>query len=679
MKKLLILLLIPILLFTMPKLEVQATNGLPYATYTYSSAVHRLVWTQDAYLPLSERDNLDGLTLDEPKDLTIDQNDNVYVADYGHSRVIKYSLQDNQSEIIGEGILDQPMGVHVAADGSVYVADYGLKQGLKFVYNSSTLQYEVTTIYEKPTNSPYFSESDPFDPTKIVTDRGGNVYMLLAGNVNGLAEFENNGNFFGFFGGNTIPSTLDNVLKYMLFDETQRREWFQMIPDPVYNIAIDKDGLILTTTQGQPGYLKLNIANIVYNQSIWGLENTEDLYVGPYETIFTITQDGYITEYGPDGSTLFVFGGTDTYGQKGLFESPSAIAVDSKSNIYALDSKTSSLQVFMPTEFADLVHYAIDLYQDGQYAESLEPWQQVLEMNALFDLANQGIGDAYFAEMNYKDAMTFYEVARDQDGFSNAFWEVRNAFLLGSGNIIVAVLLGLVALYLINAFTHFMTYVTKPFKKLKKKLQTYKLYNELVFPFYIFRHPADGYYGIKREKKGSYLSAFIYISLFFLAYIYWIYETSFLFNDRIASEINLFQQIVVIFVPFVLWVVANYLVCSIRDGEGKFRDVFQASAYTLLPMIITFPLVAIISKGLTYNEAFIYHTVLDIGIAITVIYFIVMVKEIHFYDMKPTLGNIFISIFTGLMIMAVIVIVYLLLGEVYGLFSDIVRELTNRG
>jgi len=275
--------------------------------------------------------------------------------------------------------------------------------------------------------------------------------------------------------------------------------------------------------------------------------------------------------------------------------------------------------------------------------------------------------------------MTYYEVARDQDGYSNAFWEVRNEYLLGSGNIIVAALLIMFALYLVNLFTHFMVYVGVPFKKAKDKLKNYKLFNEMVFPLYIFKHPADGYYGVKREKKGSNLSATIYLLLFFLAYIYWIYETSFLFNERIASEINLFQQIVVIFVPFGLWVIANYLVCSIRDGEGKFSDVYQASAYSLLPMIITFPLVTIISQGLTYNEAFIYHTLLDIGIIVTVVYFIVMVKEIHFYDMKPTLVNIFISIFTAIMIMAVIIIVYLLLGEVYNLFSDIIRELTNRG
>jgi hypothetical protein len=109
----------------------------------------------------------------------------------------------------------------------------------------------------------------------------------------------------------------------------------------------------------------------------------------------------------------------------------------------------------------------------------------------------------------------------------------------------------------------------------------------------------------------------------------------------------MFQQIITIFVPFFLFVLQIILVCSIRDGEGKLRDVYHASAYTLLPMIITFPLAAIVSKGLTYNEAFIYSTIMFIGLFITGVYFIIMIKEIHFYDMKPTISNLLITIFTG--------------------------------
>jgi tetratricopeptide (TPR) repeat protein len=675
MKKTLTLLIL-LCLALIPSLTLSA-NGLPYRTFTYSQANDRFVYTQDAYLPLSVSYDLAGMTLNEPEDITIDRNDNVYIADRGNSRVIKYSLDDNDVTIIGEGVLNEPTGIHVGIDQAVYIADFANKEGYKFVLEDD--DYVLRTTYQKPIGTPYFTENDPFEPTKIVTDQGNNVYLLLAGNINGMAEYENSGQFFGFFGGNRIPSTWDNILKYILFDETQRRNWFQMIPKPVHNVAVDRDGLILTTTKGDMGYLKLNIANFVYSSSVWGYDDIEDLFVGPFNTIFTANRDGYITEYGPDGSVLFVFSGPDQNKQKGLFASPSGIAVDSKSNIYVIDKQTHALQVFIPTEFADLVHHAIALYQDGKYKESLQPWQEVLKMNSLFDLANKGIGDAYFAEEAYEQAMEYYLVARDSDGYSDAFWEVRNAYLLGSGGMLVTVLLSLFVLYVVNKFTHFMSYVIKPIDKLKARLRDYRLYRELVYPFYIFKHPGDGYYGIKRENKSSGLSATIYLFLFFLAYLLFIFQASFLFNPVVSTEINLFQQVMGIFLPFFLFVVANYLVCSIRDGEGRLKDVYHASAYTLLPMIIVLPLATIISNGLTYNEAFIFQTIMSIGIFVTVIYVIIMVKEIHFYDMKPTIWNLLITIFTGLMILAVVIIVYLLLNEVYTLVSDVIRELILRG
>jgi hypothetical protein len=165
---------------------------------------------------------------------------------------------------------------------------------------------------------------------------------------------------------------------------------------------------------------------------------------------------------------------------------------------------------------------------------------------------------------------------------------------------------------------------------------------------------------------------------FFATYLIWIYETNFLFNGLIPSEINIVEQIIGVFVPFGLWVVSNYLVCSIRDGDGKLKEVFQASALTFLPMIITFPILTVISHALTLNESFIYELIYGIGVSFTVVYLFIMVKEIHFYDFKPTFKNIFITIFTGIMLMAMTLIVVFLLGEVYQLIADIIQEVNSR-
>lgn len=678
MKKLWIVVIFLSLLVLIPKTKVEA-NGITYSTFTYSQNQRRLVSTQDAYLPISMTNALGDLILNAPEDIFIDKDDNIFIADTGNKRVIRYDLQNDKTFIIGEGTLSQPKGVHVDINGNLYVADGGLRAGVKYSHNEELDEYQLVQKYEKPINSPYFKEEDPFNPAKIITDNGGNVYIVLSGNINGLAEFKNDGEFFGFFGGNRLPNTFDNIVRSLLFDQEQRRRWFKMIPPPVYNVGLDNNGLVITVTKGQRGYLKLNIANLVYSQSNWGNENLEDITVGPYNTIFAIGQDGRIYEYTDEGQLLFMFSGQNTSRQKGLFNSPSGIAVDSKNNIYAIDIKDSTLQIFTPTIFADLVHASIDYYQKGLYSKSKAPWEEVLRMNVLFDVANKGLGDAYYAEGNYSQAMHYYQLSRDVSGYSNAFWEVRNEALLKSAAWIVYFLIGLIAFAILNSFVKITAYAKIPFKKANQGLSNFKMYQEIKHNFYTIRKPADGFYGIKREKKSSNLTAFLMLLVFFISYLMFIYLTKFTFNNRLVSEINLFQEILKVFVPVGLWVIANYLVSSIREGEGKLSNVFQGTVVALLPLTFTFPILTILSQILTLNEGFLFTTLLYIGIGVTILYLILMVKEIHFYDMKPTVGNILVSIFTAVMMLVMILIVYILLNEVISVILDIIKEVSSRG
>lgn len=676
MKKIIIGILALFSLLLIPK---TSANGISYNTYTFSTTQRKMIPTQDAYVPLSISNALDKETLNSPKDIYIDKDDNIYIADSGNGRIVKYNLKTEESLVIGEDILKDPRGVHVGFDNHLYVADFGHRKAYQFLYDETTKDYSLGVVYEKPVHSPYFSEEDPFEPFKIITDKGNNVYVLLGGNTNGLAEYKNDGEFFGFFGGNRLPNTISNVIRSVFFDEQQRRSWFKMIPKPVYNVALDQNGLVITITKGESGYKKLNIANIVYGQSRWGVNNLEDIFVGPNNTIFAISQDGYIYEYTNEGGLLFSFSGPDNSGRKGLFQSPSGIAVDSKNNIYAVDEKTSTLQIFTPTIFATLIHDAIDYYQQGLYEQSKEPWMAVLKMNRLFDLANKGLGDAYYAEGDYIKAMHYYELSRDVAGYSNAYWEVRNDTLLKSASWLIYVLIGFIVLFVVNKIVPFMKYIKYPFKKADAYLKRFTLYNELMFNFYVIKKPTDGYYGIKKEGKTSHLSAFIWLMVFFISYLIFIYYTKFTFNRRIVAEISLIQQVIFIFVPLFLWVIGNYLVCTIRDGEGTLSNVFHGTVYSLLPLTFTLPILTLISQFLTLNESFVYQSLYLVGFGITLFYMIYMVKEIHFYDVKPTVGNILLSIFTGLMIMVMVMIVYILLGEVFNLFLDILKEVGSRG
>jgi hypothetical protein len=172
----------------------------------------------------------------------------------------------------------------------------------------------------------------------------------------------------------------------------------------------------------------------------------------------------------------------------------------------------------------------------------------------------------------------------------------------------------------------------------------------------------------------SNVSATIYLLVFFVVYLIWLYETNFLFNNQLPSDINIGEQAITLFVPFFFWVFANFLVSSVRDGEGTLANVYQASSAILLPAIIVLPILTIVSQALTYNESFIYDIGFQLMVATLIIYFILMVKEIHFYEGKDTVTNIVVSIFTSLMMAAMLLIVFFLLSEVWQLILDIIQE-----
>jgi len=54
----------------------------------------------------------------------------------------------------------------------------------------------------------------------------------------------------------------------------------------------------------------------------------------------------------------------------------------------------NTITVFAPTEYQQLIHQAIDYYASGNYDQATDMLDQVLELNANYDLAYTGIGNA---------------------------------------------------------------------------------------------------------------------------------------------------------------------------------------------------------------------------------------------------------------------------------------------
>lgn len=676
MKKFMIVLILGLLMSVSFGITLGAESGVRYDTFTISNG--RFVPTQTAYMALTNRNEVYGEPLDRPNDIYIDKDNFVYIVssniDAKTGKIIKFSLESQDVTVLGEDFLVNPTGVYVDQNGFIYVADRGGGKAYKLDQTGVILQE-----YTKP-DSPLFG-NDQFQPKKIVTDNSDNVYILNNGS-RGLAQFTQDNEFLGYFGTNSIQPSLRTVLQFIFFTKEQRENLYLLSPAEISNVAIDDRGLIHTVTLGEEstGVKRLNINGENLLGEVYNLPDLEDVYVGPIGNIYTITKSGFIYEYDIEGNLLFAFGGQDESNQiQGLFNVPSAIAVDKDYNLFVLDGSSNELQIFTPTEFADMVHYALFLYQDGLYAESRDPWLEVLKMNDMFDLAHKGLGNAYFSLGDYEAAMEEYYIAMDRDGYSDAFWEVRNDYLIDNVWIVLVFFFVFLIAYVINLKLRYSKYIFAPVKRGVRYLRNKsRILDECLYLFTYLKHPSDATYYIKRENKVGYLSATIILLIYFALYMIFIYSFGFLFNYRVIANINIVEEALKIFLPFVLFVFANYLIGSIREGEGRLKDIYVTTIFSLAPYFLSLPILVILSKGLTYNETFIISLIQFVSIFITVIYFFFMVKETHFYNVKETVASIFLSFFTMVLMLLGAFIVYILLNELFKLIIDLIMEVYYR-
>lgn len=682
-KKILIFIILCFTLIGITKTNVKASNGVPYYTFTEDSN-HELIPTQTAYLPVMTIDDFLDYQLLRPEDLFIDENNILYIADTGHRSIL--IVEENMEEVytIGKEHLQTPKGIFVIYEDDepmIYVADTGVNAVLKFDKQGNLLQ-----TFTKP-DHPLFGKKASFKPTKVTVDKRGNVYIIDPANLNGIIQMSKHGEFLGYFGVNYTKPSFQRMLQFIFSTKEQKAKLRMSSLSPA-NLILNNENLISAiSNDDETGYIQsFNIAG----ENILGFTRTDfsslinrsdkdkirlvDIYIGPIGNIYIINSVGFIAEYDREGNLLFVFGGKDTSGNiKGLTNTPSSIAVDKNYNIYVLDTSNNRMHIYQPTEFACLVHEALYYYQEGFYVESQIPWEEVLKRNALFDLAHKGLGNAYLQQQMYEEALEEFKMANDKVGYSESFWELRNDWLENNLHYVLIILFIFIFDFLVlqsRLVNTIIKYVKKPFKFLDK----YRFYHELTYSVYYLKHPADGCYGIKRENKVSILAALVFYFIFYIEHVLGQIYTGFIFNYTRIDQLSLLQEATNTIGILLLFVVSNYLVSSITDGEGKFKDVFKATVYSFMPVIFFLPFIILVSNFLTLNEAIIYQAANIIVWGWSIILLFVMIKEVHNYDIKETIKNIIITLFTMFMIVASLFIFYILIQHIISFILEVYLE-----
>ncbi|MDF2674739.1 MAG: repeat containing protein, partial [Clostridiales bacterium] len=149
------------------------------------------------------------------------------------------------------------------------------------------------------------------------------------------------------------------------------------------------------------------------------------------------TTRGRIFQYDQDGRLIAIFGGKSN--QVGTFNSP--VAIDNlNGEILVLDDKRGDVTIFRLTEYGQLIHKAVKLYNEGLYEESMEPWKEVLKRDNKLEIAYIGIGKAQLKKGNYKEAMRDFKFGYDVKDYSKAYGLYMSLVVRNNIGVIAAVL-----------------------------------------------------------------------------------------------------------------------------------------------------------------------------------------------------------------------------------------------
>lgn len=394
------------------------------------------------------------LGLKEPADLFITEDDLMYIADKGNNRIIVTDLDFNMVNYLdtftynGEELtLKKPEGVFVDKyTGYVYVCDTENSRVLK-----SDPEGNVDYIFEKPTSEIY-SQDLTYNPRKVAVDKAGNVYVVVKSVTKGAVMYDVNGEFLGFYGANRVEATSEIIMNAFwntIATESQRARSTKTTPIGFTNFDIDDAGFIYTVTESTDvktdTVKKLNpegeniLASITANEvtfgdispayySIYTKESTlTDIDIGPNGEMNILDfAHGRIFQYDKLANLMFVMGGTGE--QLGTFRS--AAAIESRDNmLYVLDSRKNSITVFRRTNFGEIVTNATNLYNEGYYDESYEPWMNVIKYDGNYRRAYIGIGNALLNAEQYKEAMKYFKISISRTRYNRAYEGYRGQLL----------------------------------------------------------------------------------------------------------------------------------------------------------------------------------------------------------------------------------------------------------
>jgi tetratricopeptide (TPR) repeat protein len=373
-----------------------------------------------------------------------------------------------------------------------------------------------------------------------------------------------------------------------------------------------------------------------------------------------------IYTYSEFGELLYAFGGTGS--QIGAFEAP--VAADYKgSSLLVLDSLLERVTVFTQTAYGGEIIRALDFYRQYRFDESISEWQKLLDANPNFDLAYDGIGRAYLNQEKYREAMDCFAFSNNDTQYSAALKGYRSQLVSEYLLFIVLAAAGVITLVVFAGKA--VARVNRAGYKTAKRA----LVPQLAYGFRLLTHPLDSFWDLKHEKRGGPAAATVILALFYGISAAQKVMSARLFNRTYFEDIDLLMEFIQTAGVVLLFVLANWCLTTLMNGDGSLRDVYMAVCYAMFPMVLLKAVSIPLSYLFTLEEGMYIGFLSGFGLVWALLLVFLGIKTVHQFSLLKTFVTCLLSILGISIITAVILLFTTTLGKMIQFFHILFTEI----
>lgn len=615
--------------------------------------------------------------LKQPGDVFVANDGCIYISDTGNNRVICLN-SDYSLKWVWDSVKDGENAIPLTSPKGLFVDQ---KNNVFICLTKSALVVKCDTAgnvigkFESP-ESPLLNDGFVFEPSRVLSSDSGITYVLIDGFHLGALVYDTDGAFLTFFGSNDVkvtPKMVSDKLLRKLMTEEQKSKLSRYVPVQYDGFDIDKNGFVYTCTKSvySQEIRRLNTLsdNVLQYKGNMGdlqstfimgeVEDTEfvDLCVDENGFISAVDKNrGRIFQYDREGSLITIFGGSGD--GLGLFKS--AAAIDEYENkMFVLDSELANVTVFGTTQYGDMLHDGIVLYQDGLYTESADIWRQILKMDVNSELAYDGLGKALLAEEDYTAAMECFKKANNREEYSESFKQYRAIVIKKYFPVVITAAVVLSVLWFVYNI------IRKKYPSGRKKIVLPEKIRSILR---VLNHPSDECGEIKYKNMWSMPIATLILFLFFASTVAQRQLTAFVFNNSNPKNFNILVIFLITVGGFILYVTINWAVTTLLSGKGKLKEIYCVSSYALIPYISTTFLSVILSHFMILDEQSFLTLLQTFGLIWTAFILISALKTIHEYTFVKVFASL---LFTALGMAFVVFIIMLFISLAEQLISFI--------